>query len=138
MVNKTPNSSHWGNFLVTTREGAIESVEPYREDLDPTAILDSLNDVHDETSRIARPCIRKGYLDNPLMNTGQQRGLEPFVEVPWGEALDIAATSISQTIEQHGNQAIYGGSYGWASAGRFHHAQSQIHRFLNLLGGYTA
>ena len=36
-----------------------------------------------------------------------------------------------------GNQAIYAGSYGWASAGRFHHAQSQIHRFLNTIGGYT-
>ena len=37
---------------------------------------------------------------------------------------------------EHGNEAIYGGSYGWASAGRFHHAQSQLHRFLNCLGGY--
>jgi len=27
--------------------------------------------------------------------------------------------------------------YGWASAGRFHHSQSQLHRFLNQLGGYT-
>ena len=27
--------------------------------------------------------------------------------------------------------AVFGGSYGWASAGRFHHAQSQLHRFLN-------
>ncbi len=34
--------------------------------------------------------------------------------------------------------AIFGGSYGWSSAGRFHHAQSQIHRFLNTaLGGYV-
>ena len=39
---------------------------------------------------------------------------------------------------EHGNEAIFGGSYGWGSAGRFHHPQSQIHRFLNLLGGYTA
>jgi len=38
----------------------------------------------------------------------------------------------------HGNEAIFGGSYGWASAGRFHHAQSQIHRFLNCIGGYVA
>src|SRR4029077_20386790 len=30
------------------------------------------------------------------------------------------------------------GSYGWASAGRFHHAQSQVHRFLNIaMGGYV-
>ncbi|MDQ0570679.1 biotin/methionine sulfoxide reductase [Variovorax paradoxus] len=27
--------------------------------------------------------------------------------------------------------------YGWSSAGRFHHAQSQLHRFLNALGGYV-
>ena len=38
----------------------------------------------------------------------------------------------------HGNESIYGGSYGWASAGRFHHAQGQLHRFLNCIGGYTA
>ena len=31
-----------------------------------------------------------------------------------------------------------GGSYGWSSAGRFHHAQSQVHRFLNMaFGGYV-
>ena len=36
------------------------------------------------------------------------------------------------------SRAIFGGSYGWSSAGRFHHAQSQIHRFLNTaLGGYV-
>jgi biotin/methionine sulfoxide reductase len=39
---------------------------------------------------------------------------------------------------EFGNESIYGGSYGWASAGRFHHAQSQLHRFLNCIGGYTA
>ncbi|MEM7750279.1 MAG: molybdopterin-dependent oxidoreductase, partial [Pseudomonadota bacterium] len=38
----------------------------------------------------------------------------------------------------HGNGAIFGGSYGWASAGRFHHALSQIHRFLNCTGGYVS
>lgn len=26
---------------------------------------------------------------------------------------------------------------GWASAGRLHHAQSQLHRFIKLFGGYT-
>lgn len=36
-----------------------------------------------------------------------------------------------------GNEAIYVRSNGWASAGRFHHAQSQLHRFLNCIWGYT-
>ncbi|MGH7061698.1 MAG: molybdopterin-dependent oxidoreductase, partial [Stellaceae bacterium] len=34
-------------------------------------------------------------------------------------------------------RAVFGGSYGWASAGRFHDAQHQIHRFLNCAGGYV-
>ena len=38
---------------------------------------------------------------------------------------------------EHGNSSIYAGSYGWASAGRFHHAQGQLKRFLNCIGGYT-
>ena len=36
-----------------------------------------------------------------------------------------------------GNESIYAGSYGWASAGRFHHAKSQVNRFFNLFGGFS-
>ena len=40
--------------------------------------------------------------------------------------------------DRHGPGAVFGGSYGWSSAGRFHHAQSQVHRFLNVaMGGYV-
>ena len=55
----------------------------------------------------------------------------------WDRALDLVAAELDRVRSTFGNQAIYGGSYGWASAGRFHHAQSQIHRFLNAIGGYT-
>ena len=54
----------------------------------------------------------------------------------WDEVTRLAGDELSRVIDQHGNSAIYAGSYGWASAGRFHHAQSQIHRFLNVIGGY--
>jgi biotin/methionine sulfoxide reductase len=57
--------------------------------------------------------------------------------VEWDRALDLVAAELDRVRSTFGNQAIYGGSYGWASAGRFHHAQSQIHRFLNAIGGYT-
>ena len=133
-----PNSSHWGNFTVDVESGKAKSINRYPVDVDTTPMLDSWLDVHDSSSRIARPSIRRGYLDNPDQNSGKNRGLEAFVEVPWDEALGIAASALRRTINKHGNESIYGGSYGWASAGRFHHAQSQIHRFLNQLGGYTA
>ena len=40
--------------------------------------------------------------------------------------------------EEHGNAAIYGGSYGWGSAGRFHHPNGLLRRFLSFHGGFTA
>lgn len=55
----------------------------------------------------------------------------------WEELTDLIAREIDRVRTKFGNEAIYGGSYGWGSAGRFHHAQSQVHRFLNVLGGYT-
>src|SRR5581483_2204280 len=67
-----------------------------------------------------------------------RRGHDPFVEVSWDEALDLLAAELVRVREASGNEAIFGGSYGWASAGRFHHAQSQLKRFLGLFGGYTA
>jgi biotin/methionine sulfoxide reductase len=59
------------------------------------------------------------------------------VEVDWSKALDLAAAELQRVRTEHGNTAIFGGSYGWASAGRFHHAKTQLERFLNLAGGCT-
>ena len=53
----------------------------------------------------------------------------------WDRALDLLAQELRRTAQP---ERIFGGSYGWSSAGRFHHAQSQVHRFLNTtLGGYV-
>jgi len=49
----------------------------------------------------------------------------------------IARPMVRRGWLEGGPGAIFGGSYGWASAGRFHDAQSQIHQFLNLAGGYV-
>jgi biotin/methionine sulfoxide reductase len=57
--------------------------------------------------------------------------------VGWDEALDLVAGELRRVRDSVGNSGIFGGSYGWASAGRFHHAQSQPHRFLNQFGGYV-
>jgi anaerobic selenocysteine-containing dehydrogenase len=57
--------------------------------------------------------------------------------VSWDRALDLLSGELRRVYTEFGPEAVYGGSYGWASAGRFHHAQSQVHRFLNCLGGYV-
>ncbi len=84
-------------------------------------------------ARILRPAIREGWLKG---NRGE-RGRDPFVEVSWDEALGHVARELDRVRTKHGNEAIFGGSYGWASAGRFHHAQSQLKRFLNTIGGFV-
>ncbi len=80
--------------------------------------------------------IRAGWLDRGPGPDGH-RGAEPFVPVSWPTAIDLLARELRRVYDAHGGRAVYGGSYGWSSAGRFHHAQSQLHRFLNGLGGFV-
>ena len=124
-------SSHWGAFEVVTEGGRIVETRPFAHDPEPTPLPDAVPAAVHHASRIARPSIRRGWLET---RDRMGRGSDAFVALPWDEALDIAAEELDRVRGAHGNEAIYGGSYGWASAGRFHHAQSQIHRFLNCIG----
>ncbi|MGR3320761.1 MAG: molybdopterin-dependent oxidoreductase [Pseudooceanicola sp.] len=128
-------TSHWGAFEVDVEGDRIVAARPFTEDPDPPRIPAIVPDAVHHRSRVARPSIRRGWLDR---RAREGRGSEEFVELPWDEALDIAAEEIDRVRRRFGNEAIYGGSYGWSSAGRFHHAQSQVHRFLNSIGGYVA
>lgn len=128
-------SSHWGAFEVDVEDGRIVATRPFAADPHPSAIPAILPAAVHHKSRVARPSIRRGWLET---RERSGRGSDDFVAVPWDEALDIAAAEIDRVRKAHGNAAIFGGSYGWGSAGRFHHAQSQLHRFLNCIGGYVA
>lgn len=130
-----PHSSHWGAFLARVESGRVR-VRPHPDDPDPAPLLANIETAADSEARVARPSIRRGWLeDGPGPDV--RRGNDTFVEVPWDEALEITATELERVYAEHGPEAVYGGSYGWSSAGRVHHAQSQVHRFLNVLGGYV-
>jgi biotin/methionine sulfoxide reductase len=136
MTTLVPNSSHWGAYGALVEDGEVVGVVPHATDTDPSPLLGNIADSLRHPTRVARPAVRRGWLDHgPGPDEG--RGREPFVEVPWDEALDLVAAELARVRAEHGNESIFGGSYGWASAGRFHHAQSQLHRFLNTIGGYT-
>ncbi|PYG31895.1 molybdopterin-dependent oxidoreductase [Pelagimonas varians] len=128
-------TSHWGAFEVDTQGDKIVATRHFAGDPSPTEIHKIIPAAVHHRARVARPSIRRAWLDN---RDRSGRGDGDYVELPWDEALDIAAAEIDRIRKEHGNEAIYGGSYGWGSAGRFHHAQSQIHRFLNKIGGYVA
>ena len=123
-------------FTAGIESGDIASVTPLDGDTDPSPLLGNLPGAIRHPSRIATPAVRRGWLrDGPGPST--RRGADEFVAVSWDELTELLAGELRRVVDTHGNEAIYGGSYGWASAGRFHHAQSQVHRFLKLLGGYT-
>src|SRR5690606_31321833 len=112
-------------------------ITPHASDPHPNRIIQNFAGALRHKARVARPMIRRGWLeDGPGKDA--RRGRDEFVAVEWDQALDLLAGELRRVGETHGPRAIYGGSYGWASAGRFHHAQSQMHRFLNIaLGGYV-
>ncbi len=131
-----PQSAHWGVFEAEVEDGTLVAARPYRDDPDPSPILDNIPGSVRHPTRIAQPMARAGWLDGGP-GPSARRGAEPFVPITWETATQRLAHELRRVRDAHGPRAIYGGSYGWASAGRFHHAQSQLHRFLNLLGGYT-
>ena len=131
-------STHWGAYRLKTENQRIVAVEPFEQDPLPSAIGQSIPEAVHHECRVAQPMVRRGWLDKGPGPAGGGRGREPFVAVSWDRALDLVAAELARVRDSHGNAAIFGGCYGWASAGRFHHAQSQVHRFLNCIGGYTA
>ncbi len=133
-----PTASHWGAYAAELRGGRLVAMRPAASDPDPSPLARSMPGAQSDALRIRRPAARAGWLERGPGGDNDGRGRQPFVELPWDEALDLVAGELTRVREAHGNRAIYAGSYGWASAGRFHHAQSQLHRFMNLFGGYTA
>jgi len=130
------HSSHWGAFEAEVADGTVVAIHPYRHDPDPSPLLGNIVDSLRHRARIAQPMIRAGWLDRGP-GPATRRGAEPFVPVSWAAATDVLARELRRVYGERGGPSVYGGSYGWSSAGRFHHAQSQLHRFLNCLGGYV-
>ena len=136
-----PTATHWGAYTAHVKDGKVTAIEPFAGDPDPSPIGPGMPEAIDDPVRIPKPMVRQGWLaalKNGIPGGDRTKlGAEPFVALPWDEALDITANELKRVIHAYGNDAIYAGSYGWASAGRFHHAQSQMRRFLNLIGGNT-
>lgn len=132
-----PTATQWGTYDAEVQNGRLKRLNDYANDPAPSIIGAGLVDAIDDEARIRRPMVRKSFLEKGPNSNKSERGSESFVPVSWETALDLAASEIDRVRRQHGNKSIFASSYGWASSGRFHHAQSQIHRFMNLAGGYV-
>jgi biotin/methionine sulfoxide reductase len=134
----TQTASHWGVYQVETdaNTGEILSTVGASFDPHPSPLQAGLPETVRDRLRIDQPYVREGYLRSRDASR-DGRGAEPFVPVTWDRALDLVCEALLDVRERCGNESIYGGSYGWASAGRLHHSPSALKRFLGLFGGYT-
>ncbi len=134
-----PHSSHWGAFSVRRGVSGIEIV-PHPRDPAPSPLLGNLPAALTHRARIARPAVRRGWLDHGP-GADRRRGRGDFIAVPGDEALDRVAGEVAPRLcRRTCCVAVFaGGSYlGWSTpAAVFHHAQGQVHRFLNMAGGYV-
>lgn len=99
-------------------------------------MAEALPELVNSRLRVDRPYVRAGFLSRRHLDL-TNRGSDGFVPVTWDQALTIVSEELQRVKDAHGNEAIYGGSYGWASAGRLHHAPSVLKRFLGQFGGYV-
>ncbi len=133
------HASHYGPFEAVVRDGRLLAVSSVVEiDAKPTEMLayGIIDRTYDKT-RIDYPMVRKTYLENWQSGDTKPelRGEEPYVRVDWDTALQLTAKAILDTIEKHGNEAIFSSSYGgWSHAGVMRPNVLQG-RFFNLLGG---
>ena len=135
---RVTHSSHWGALEVELDRGRIAGVRPFAHDGDPSPLLESIPGSVHAANRVAQPMVRRGWLEHGPGAAGEGRGRDPYVEVSWDEAVELVASELERVRAAHGSASIFGGSYGWSSAGRFHHAKTQLNRFLGLSGGYVS
>ena len=127
-------ASHFGCYEVRSHATGPELV-PFRHDPNPSALGQHYLELAQDPARLSRPMARKGWLAG---DKGAARGNDSFVELTYDQALDLAAETVRSVRATHGSDAIFAGSYGWASAGRLHNPQTLLKRFLKLTGGFTS
>ncbi|MET3600680.1 molybdopterin-dependent oxidoreductase [Martelella mangrovi] len=126
---------HWGAFEATVEDGRLTQTRPLRDSGADPDMIGAWSDLVYSESRIDRPYVRAGF----LRKNGRkgQRGRDEMIPVSWEQALDLVAGELHRVYRDHGPASVFGGSYGWSSAGRLHHARTQIRRFLAAAGGFT-
>ena len=130
-------SSHWGTYRARIGNGRVQELLAFEHDCDPSPIGPGIIDVQHGPTRVDAPMVRESWLTGGPGTRTDLRGSDPFVEVSWDKVNELVAKELNRVRKSYGNASIFGGSYGWASAGRFHHAQSHLKRFLNCIGGFT-
>lgn len=127
MSQPLPHASHWGSYTAEVAAGRLVGVTAHIDDPAPSPLLGNVVGATQHRSRVAAPTFRRGWLERGP-GADDRRGADDWVVLGWDEAEERVAAELRRVVDRHGPAAVYAGSYGWASAGRFHHSQSQLRR----------
>ena len=105
------HSSHWGAFSARVVNDRIE-IAPHPQDPAPSPLLDNLAASARHSSRILKPMVRKGWLENGP-GPDSRRGKDEFVPMEWPVVLDLLSDELKRIVSKHSPAAIFGGSYGF-------------------------
>lgn len=128
---------HWGAFDAVVEDGRLVATHPWPGSGADPEMIGAWPEMVYGRERIRQPHIRRSFLEYGADAGGEGRGDEEMVPVDWETALDLVAGELGRIYRQGSPASIFGGSYGWSSAGRFHHARTQLRRFLSAAGGFT-
>ena len=135
-MDKYITASHWGVGVFDPNDP--NQIAPHPFDIQSSQINENILPSLAGDARVLFPSVRSGWLNRLGGNPDDcERGQDSYVRVSWETILNILHQELNRVIRNFGNESIFAGSYGWASAGRFHHAQTQLKRFLNLIGGFV-
>ena len=132
-----PSASHWGPHYLRVEGGKVVGIEPHPLDQYPEAMSLALPDNTYSPTRVKYPMVRKSYLEKGYKATGEGRGKDEFVRVTWDKAIELIANELERVKAEHGNSAIFGGSYGWKTPGLLHNCFNNQYRMLNAFGGFV-
>src|SRR5262245_29914564 len=94
--------SHWGIYDVEVTNNRIVGVRAFAKDPRPSRMIHTMPSAVHAASRIERPMVRQGWLRHGIHSNRAGRGIEPFVAVPWDEALDLVAAELKRVKATYG------------------------------------
>jgi len=96
----TVHLTHWGTFEAVSDGERLTEVRPWRADPEPMPLIENVASAQHHPARIARPHVRKGWLDHGP--GAPRRGDEPFVPVSWDTALGLLSGELRRVYRTTG------------------------------------
>ncbi|HBK13899.1 MAG TPA: Asp-tRNA(Asn)/Glu-tRNA(Gln) amidotransferase GatCAB subunit C, partial [Gammaproteobacteria bacterium] len=101
-VRRFRTATQWGVYDLEVSDSSIVGVTGIDADPNPAPMGDLLLDGVQHHTRIQQPAIRKSWLERKDRGR-DRRGTEAFIDVPWDEALELAAGELQRVKENYGN-----------------------------------